>query len=332
MVRIEVELIDAEDVIKMDEDGNTFKDLIPNVVHECVTSETYLAELRPEIGQSSPWCCVARGKMRFEAQSSNRLTEKLKTGINRSLRVSDKYLRLLSLLVKSREFHMAYPCSGNEGYLPVIELPKTREGKPFIPTTGGSPSPEHEFNISHQHPYLGIARAKGIKRVGMDIVTFDDLNTRLYQNERQFVDVFQSHFAESEWNSIVTASSIVHEFYLQWAIKEAYTKASGLGMSLNFNSFITELDGVDNLWEYVLANANPEKGTILPGSVHRIDSQAPAERWNFLFVLLRSNNKLRGCVCTCICAGNESIDDPVTVDVSWMEVAGLLSWHEKTSS
>jgi 4'-phosphopantetheinyl transferase len=332
MVRIELELINAEGVIQTDEEAATFRDMIlPNALNECTTADSYLAEIAPDSEQGGICCYGGREETLNEVRTNDVLVEKLKTAISRSIRVSDKYLRLLSLLVKSREFHMAYPTTQIEGNLPVIELPKTREGKPFIPTSnrkGGSSADHHNFSISHQHPFLGIARAKGVDKVGMDIVTFDPINTRLYKNEQEFVNVFQSHFAETEWNSIVDASSSMREFYLQWAIKEAYTKALGLGMSMDFKSFTTQLDGVDGVWDHVLANADPQKGIILQGSVIR--SQRPVEAWTFMFYPLRSSNVIRGCACVCVGPSGEgnSEDCPASVDASWMEVEELLEWHE----
>jgi phosphopantetheinyl transferase len=39
--------------------------------------------------------------------------------------------------------------------------------------------------------------------------------------------------------------SKLQEFYLRWAIKEAYTKALGLGMNVEFQSFEMRLMEVD---------------------------------------------------------------------------------------
>jgi phosphopantetheinyl transferase len=53
---------------------------------------------------------------------------------------------------------------------------------------------------------------------------------------------------------------MLKEFYLQWAIKEAYTKSLGLGMAMEFKSFVTMLDAVENLWEYISENSDQGKG------------------------------------------------------------------------
>mmetsp|Transcript_25356 Transcript_25356/g.52369 ORF Transcript_25356/g.52369 Transcript_25356/m.52369 type:complete len:528 (+) Transcript_25356:108-1691(+) len=42
-------------------------------------------------------------------------------------------------------------------------------------------------------------------------------------------------------------ASKLKEFYLRWAMKEAYTKALGLGMNMEFDSFETRLVGVDDI-------------------------------------------------------------------------------------
>ena len=323
MVKLELELVDIGDVIKMDETGGLLRDLVPNALKESATAERYLEASKPK---RHLLCCSSSNEKEL-LQSDDKLTEQLRTSINRCLRVSDKYLRLLSLLIKSREFHLAYPTAcESEKNIPIIELPKTREGKPFIPTPTGRPS-DCQFNVSHQHPYLGIAKARGVK-VGLDIVTFDEINRKLYQNEREFVNVFQSSFAESEWNSIVGSKSIMHEFFLQWAIKEAYTKALGLGLSLEFNSFVTKLEGVENLWDYVSENADPDKGIVLPATIHHSNNANP-ERWSFFFLLLKSKDRLIGCACACVPSDEGNSGDRLTVDTRWVEIEELLVWHQQ---
>jgi phosphopantetheine--protein transferase-like protein len=76
--------------------------------------------------------------------------------------------------------------------------------------------------------------------VGLDIVVFDPINTRLYTTEDDFLDVFQESFTGSEWRTIQNATSSgcrIEEFYIRWAMKESYTKAIGIGMGLDFSTF-----------------------------------------------------------------------------------------------
>ena len=98
--------------------------------------------------------------------------------------------------------------------------------------------------------------------VGLDIVVFDELNPRLYSSPEEFLEVFRDQFTENEWNnsiqnpklvaeaaattSTISATPKMKEFYLRWAMKEAYTKALGVGMGLEFNTFEIHLEEIDD--------------------------------------------------------------------------------------
>ena len=111
-------------------------------------------------------------------------------------------------------------------------------------------------------------------------------------------------------------------------MKEAYTKSLGLGMSLEFKSFATQLDGVENLWDHISMNANPENGILLPGVVQHC-GQPNSERWSFFFLLMQSNEQIKGCACACVPEG--SIDNALTVNIRWMDVEELLWWHQNAA-
>ena len=315
MALIELNLLDVDDFVKIDEGGNLVRDLVPTALHYCTSAEQYLEASKHK---SCNLCCSHKTSL---PPKNDQLTTQVRSHVNRFIRVQDKYLHLLSVLIKSREFHLAYS-SGREADLPLIDLPKSTHGKPFIPTSSGQPS-ESEFSVSHQHPYVGIARVKGIK-VGLDIVTFDEINHRLYNDERDFVNTFQSSFAKSEWDSIVRSKAMLKEFYLQWAIKEAYTKSLGLGMAMEFKSFVTMLDAVENLWEYISENSDQGKGVIVPATLQHCNEVDP-KRCSFFFLLLKSKARIRGCACICIPI--DSVEKVVTVDTTWMELEELLTWH-----
>ena len=105
--------------------------------------------------------------------------------------------------------------------------------------------------------------------VGLDIVVLMDkevhLNRKLYESVSDFVQVFADHFTPCEWQHIQSASAgpdkfqrssrssggggdggdddekmVLQEFYLRWAAKEAYTKALGVGLGLNFGAWQIE--------------------------------------------------------------------------------------------
>ena len=324
MVVVGLDLVDIEDAIDGDSRGLRFDGLVTEVLKECITTDQYFEALN----RNSFNLCFPRVKQSDD--KGYHLTDQLRTVMKRYIRVSDKYLGLLSLLIKSREFHMTYSTLHPSSYpLSIVDLPKSREGKPFIPAPTNKPS-AFEFSVSHQYPFLGIARVRGI-RVGLDIVTFDELNHRLYSSEEEYVAVFRSSFAETEWQWISRSRAILFEFAVRWAVKEAYTKSVGMGMSLAFHSFVVTLDKVDNMWDYISMNADPENGIILRGTIcHR--ERTSNERCSFFFHLIKRGKKLRGCACVCI--PDDDGHDALSVNTNWVFPQNLFSWHqaEPTSS
>jgi phosphopantetheine--protein transferase-like protein len=83
--------------------------------------------------------------------------------------------------------------------------------------------------------------------VGFDIVVFDDINYRLYDTVQDFVAVFRGMFSPAEFKVLHDSCSDnpetqLRELYLRWAVKEAYTKALGVGLGYDFSTFQVVLD------------------------------------------------------------------------------------------
>jgi phosphopantetheine--protein transferase-like protein len=83
--------------------------------------------------------------------------------------------------------------------------------------------------------------------VGFDIVVFDEINYRLYDTVQDYVDVFRGMFSPSEFKILHDSCSDnpekqLRELYLRWAVKEAYTKALGVGLGYDFSTFQVILD------------------------------------------------------------------------------------------
>eukprot|EP00547_Thalassionema_nitzschioides_P000134 CAMPEP_0194212544 /NCGR_PEP_ID=MMETSP0156-20130528/12552_1 /TAXON_ID=33649 /ORGANISM="Thalassionema nitzschioides, Strain L26-B" /LENGTH=313 /DNA_ID=CAMNT_0038940399 /DNA_START=183 /DNA_END=1121 /DNA_ORIENTATION=- len=306
--KVEIDLIDIADLFDGDESAEQLKNtLLPRALSFCMTSEKFL-----HIGQR---------ERKNKCKPDKELNKQLQSQILRYVKVPDKYLHFISLLIKSREFHLAYQELCPKGKpKPLITLPRTEKGKPFIPLPGGEAS-DFKFSVSHQKPYLGIGRTFGYE-IGIDIVTFDEINKKLYSDESEFLHVFRSSFTDYEWASIITSSSKLNEFYLQWAVKEAYTKALGLGLSLDFKSFSTRFEGVDNLWGHV-STQDVENGICIKGFV-RCGDQIP-QQWAFFFQLLRFNGKAQGCLCACTRAPSEDKNSTINIDVGtkWLTLEEL---------
>jgi phosphopantetheinyl transferase (holo-ACP synthase) len=265
--------------------------------------------------------------------------------ILRFLKTQDKYTSFVSILLKSQAFYEIYDNNNNNNNFdnakqpdddenqnqtrqqqrhnrPVIDLPRTKYKKPYIPlphdywssnsrmddnndessvkvicatntstnNNNDNTNEENEsriqeedifsFSISHQFPFVGMAQIgmhhdnkipcsppvspPAVIIVGLDIVTFDDdMIKRLYSNSLdEFLNVFRDSFTKNEWNigiqdptlTLLTSSSNTNndngsklkEFYIRWSMKEAYTKAIGIGMGLEFNSFEIYLQQEEN--------------------------------------------------------------------------------------
>ena len=165
----------------------------------------------------------------------------------------------------------------NNNVKPVVDLPRTHYRKPYIPlpskwkTNDASVVQEDDIfslSVSHQFPFCGLARIVQqhdrcqnkdddvphiryhleheslFPIVGLDIVVFDPINKKLYANEDEFLESFQDMFSPDDWTHGIVDNPECYspqlrmrEFYVRWAMKEAYTKAIGVGMGLAFHSF-----------------------------------------------------------------------------------------------
>lgn len=261
--------------------------------------------------------------------------------VQKFVKVQDRFLSLVSFLLKSRAFHQTHGNSGSSR-LPIVNLPRTKHRKPFIPPRIPSNvvmPDENVFplSVSHQYPFAGCARLLSPPQgtrvlVGLDIVVFDEYNRRLYQSVLEFCRVFRGSFAATEMARIEHAGddgAILRELYLRWAIKEAYTKALGVGLGFEFQSFETRLE-VDSLWHAI---ASGERIQLVGGVVQMVASSQRArnERWVFEFIPLflddtdRTAESMAGCACVGIGPVAHAAASHLTID--WVDVQGLVEWH-----
>lgn len=107
--------------------------------------------------------------------------------------------------------------------------------------------------------------------LGFDIVIFDPLNKQMDKTVMAFVEVFECSFTHREYSDIQasgtkgslqyyhgsgtggsvdtleSADLVMHrELYLGWDVKEAYTKALGVGLGFDFGSFETHFEELSN--------------------------------------------------------------------------------------
>eukprot|EP00956_Cyclotella_meneghiniana_P036340 scaffold124319_cov85-Cyclotella_meneghiniana.AAC.2 len=161
----------------------------------------------------------------------------------------------------------------------IVDLPRTKFNRPYIPhltmkrmhinydTTSeaiGDAKGENEdsrakFSVSHQYPYIAIVQTSSPRKIGLDLVVFDFQENEFVPTINDFLKAFEGSFTPWEWERIQyfrgeyffrnqrrSYESKLKEFYLRWAMKEAYVKAMGLGMYIDFASFETRLLGIDD--------------------------------------------------------------------------------------
>jgi phosphopantetheinyl transferase (holo-ACP synthase) len=284
------------------------------------------------------------------------------------LKLSDQYLALASLLLKSKAFYLslipslAHEDASDTSQHTMVELPRTEFGKPFIPPPCTYLEVDAHaffpFSISHQYPFAGMARLvvgdaenepnqqPSIQSllVGLDIVVFEDYNPRLYDSTLEFVGVFQDSFTEWEWQQSIVrfesygAGLLLKEFYLRWSIKEAYTKAIGLGMSIEFSSFETRLNDVtspnQSLWS--LIEDRGLEGLLLTGSIHSTKSHGESlGDWEFFFLPLYARDEPpkepQACACVCVGPITRTVDrfaeSTMLIKTQTTNLDDLLRWH-----
>jgi 4'-phosphopantetheinyl transferase len=323
MAAVDLVLVDVSLDVGGDEKDCRFTSLVDEALTNCSTAEAFLASEEASacnLRRNCLDCFFGKGQAQ-RIESDEDVEERLKKSVSKYVKSEDRYLHLASLALKSQTFHLS---QGTENDRPIIDLPRTEKGKPFIPGNNSL-----QFSVSHQFPFVGIARCRtknDMMHVGMDIVVFESVNTNLYRTQEDFVSVFRSSFAESEWKIIQSAKNTVYEFYLRWAIKEAYTKAVGHGLSLEFSSFETRFNGIDDsLWDRVTSSDN---GFSHHGEVLMLN-RSRKESWHFFFRQLGSSSGRQGCVCICsgpLVKSKSQQVIPVPI-ISWTSIQDVMEWH-----
>lgn len=341
-------------------DEDVVVQLVTDVVSKCDVFDA-----SKDVSDAPPILSTSRSLLqsfkRFGVNSSRQVEEekeKIVKSVARFLKVNDRYTALTSLLLKSYLYHTLTVESLSAKESEIVErrnkikrvttLPKTEKGRPFMPSIDIS------FSISHQYPFVGMAymKDKSAERIprehehpliGLDIVMFTSYRDtqHLYNGVEEFIEVFRDSFSPNEWNEIesidcpnkeVETNPRLIEFFLRWSVKEAYTKALGLGMSLDFKSFHTQMyQNFENqipvtyLWKSFLKSENPF--TFM--AKVKYNGKHDEETWQFSFLPLgfRKGNA-SGAACICLSPKDRQITKPFPdVDVTYKSLQELISFH-----
>lgn len=341
------------------------EDVVVQLVTDTV-SKCGVFDASKDVSDVSPILSTSRSLLqsfrRFGVNSSTQVEEekeKVVKSISRFLKVNDRYIALTSLLLKSHLYHTLTEESSSAKESERVErrnkikrvttLPKTEKGRPYIPSVDIS------FSISHQYPFVGMAymKDKSAERIpaqghenlliGLDIVMFTSYRDtqHLYSGVDEFIEVFRDSFSPKEWNEIesihcpnneVETNPRLIEFFLRWSVKEAYTKALGLGMSLDFKSFHTQMYQdfedpipVTYLWRSFLKS---EKPFTFMAKVEYNDKQDD-ETWQFSFLPLGFEKRnASGAACICLSRKDRQITRPCPyIDITYKSLQELISFH-----
>lgn len=286
-------------------------------------------------------------KRKATMSGDDTLPAKLMNDMMKYVKLNDRYTALCSLLLKSRVFHQTHLQIENETVPLVVDLPRTKQGKPFIPkipfATEETEPNLYPFSISHQFPFCGVARLDNVNsnnlHLGLDIVMFEPLRTDLYKDAADFLLVFRDSFTEWEWERIHAypdGDNMLTEFYLRWSMKESYSKALGLGLHLEFSAFETQLNIADDefdcdsgsylsLWSRV---SKHKEGIHYHG---RVIQQTEETYWDFLFLPLFCENEATGCACVCFGPiDKKNIDSSFfNEEISWTTLDDLIQFHTR---
>ncbi|KAL9182534.1 hypothetical protein ACHAXT_013186 [Thalassiosira profunda] len=269
------------------------------------------------------------------------------------------------------------------GRLAIVDLPRTEHHRPFLPkrNKGGYRFPlsnkkETEnchaaMNVTHQYPWVCMAQQQldptaTVTKLGVDVVVFSANLNEYSPTVDDFLKCFKSSCTPWEWERIHqykpskscapgdrSEGSKLQEFYLRWSMKEAYTKAMGLGMHINFDEFETSLSGIDfgadadvgedteeGIWSAIAREGrdldktpevNLQRQFSAMGKVKK-KKAGDWEYWEFIFVPLREETDGGGNVeanrvsardsgydaCACICRGPLGQEEALGEDTRWI--------------
>ncbi|KAJ3338674.1 hypothetical protein HDU83_007969 [Entophlyctis luteolus] len=126
---------------------------------------------------------------------------------------------------------------------------RSEHGRPFLISPE---APHFDFNVSHHGDFCVVAGCESAP-IGIDVMKVE---LPLGDTATSFLAAFKDNqITEQEWctimecanNAIDPSAAKLHAFFRLWCLKEAYTKALGLGLGVDFKAI--EFQSSSSLWE-----------------------------------------------------------------------------------
>ncbi|KAL5508322.1 hypothetical protein ACEPAH_5941 [Sanghuangporus vaninii] len=184
---------------------------------------------------------------------------------------------------------------------------RTASGKPYVK----NPSLEHTigFNVSHDNEYIVMAfqihqpsvdapnetvpqtydKGGDVTTIGVDVMKV--ALPRYEKNPRSFIHSISDTLTSLEQHSLLEhseANDALRRLYLVWTLKEAYTKALGLGLGFNFKRIEVDIsasriyiDGSLPLgWEFRAFSLESQSGDEYQVAIARFTGEKGCETQN----------------------------------------------------
>lgn len=186
----------------------------------------------------------------------------------------------------------------------------TETNKPYITT---KISPSISFNVSHDNGLIAMAFSTGTYHQPAFSLGIDVMRVSIPSRETflSFVNTMKSQLTKLEQRLMfsVPQEEALQRFFWIWTLKEAYTKALGLGLGFDFSR--VEFD--------------------IPENTVRVDGAVP-RGWRFnKFTLQQGNHLYQGVVAEYLGEDQETLVVSETEPVPWLEVYDAVSLVEQAT-
>ncbi|KAF8528861.1 hypothetical protein BU17DRAFT_80015 [Hysterangium stoloniferum] len=206
----------------------------------------------------------------------NRIDQDAQTRVKRFYRREDSWRSLIGMLLPQillREHKIP---------LDSVMFSRTKAGKPFIEEKSPNHTTAIGFNISHDARMIAMASQVGLNE-NADMIGIDVMKRVLPRGEtlRSFLQAIGDTLTESELSlftpdlDVATGEKYV---FLLWTLKEAYTKALGLGLGFDFKRIQYDIlhncvfvdDQPARGWSFLMFDVKEPNGLgIYQGSIAR---------------------------------------------------------------